>query len=178
MVICFVFRPSQPNQSPQNVDIQNDAVVSIRYTLKDLEGNVLDTNVEGDPLNYLQGHGNIVIGLEEALQGKQSGDNIDVQIPAEKAYGERQPNLEAKIPRDRFPEGADLQVNMHFEAENEHGRHPFMITEVHDDHVVADGNHPLAGKPLHFQVEVLEVREATSDEIAHGHVHGPGGHHH
>lgn len=160
------------------MQISKDNVVGIRYTLKDLEGKTLDSNVDGAPLYYLQGHSNIIIGLEEQLEGKSQGDNVDVKIEPAKAYGEHDSNLKVNIPKDQFPPEATLEVNMQFEASGGGQRQIFTIKEVADDHVVADGNHPLAGVTLHFQVEVLEVREATSDELAHGHVHGPGGHQH
>lgn len=152
--------------------------MSISYTLKDFDGVLLDSNREGAPLAYIQGHGNIIPGLEEQLSGKTIGDSIEVKLTPDKAYGERNPQLETKIPRSSFPEGADLQVAMQFEAQSEQGSQIFMIKEVHEDHIIADGNHPMAGKSLHFEVDVIGVRAASSDELAHGHVHGPGGHHH
>ena len=149
-------------------------VVSIHYTLKNDAGSVLDSSEGRDPLNYLHGHGNIIGGLESALEGKASGEKLDVQIAPEDGYGVRDDNLLQSVPRTQFDPDQKIEPGMQFQA----GQQIVTVTEVSDDSVTVDGNHPLAGETLHFSVSVEEIRDASEEEIAHGHVHGPGGHHH
>jgi FKBP-type peptidyl-prolyl cis-trans isomerase SlyD len=151
-----------------------DAVVSIRYTLT-VDGQVLD---QGD-LDYLHGHGNIIQGLEEALEGKQAGDSMNVVVPPEKAYGERNEEGVMVVPLHAFPQDSEVQPGMQFYAEGQDGRPlPITVLEVNGDEVTVDSNHPLAGETLNFAVEVTGVRPASREELDHGHVHGPGEHHH
>ena len=155
-----------------------DKVVSIDYTLTDGDGNTLDTSEGRGPLAYLHGAGNIIPGLETALEGKTSGDAFKVTVPAADAYGERDPDLVQPVPRDRFPDGADIEVGSQFQAQTAAGARTITVVEVKDGEVVIDANHPLAGQSLTFAVEVVEVRDAEPAELQHGHPHGPGGHEH
>ena len=161
------------------MNVAPDKVVLIHYTLKDDKGNVLDTSSGGDPLAYLHGQGNIVLGLEKALEGKQVGDKVDVRVTPDEGYGVRDEKLVQSVPRRAFGSIKKIEPGMQFHAQYSHG-HAQVITVKHvkGDMVTIDGNHPLAGEHLNFAVEITGVREPTSEEIEHGHVHGPGGHHH
>lgn len=159
--------------------IAADSVVSIHYTLTLDSGDEVDSSRGGEPLLYLHGHGNIVPGLEEELLTRGVGDKFMVTVPAAKGYGERKDDASRRVPRTAFPKGAKLQPGMQFGVQGDDGDvRPVWIVKVEKDEVELDLNHPLAGETLHFQVEVLEVRSATPDELKHGHPHGPGGHHH
>lgn len=161
------------------MQISQDKVVSIHYTLTGADGETLDSSRgRGEPLAYLHGHGNIIPGLENALTGKSAGDTLNVQVAPAEGYGERYEQLVQQVPRSAF-EGVDtLEPGMQFQAETGMGVRLFTITEVQGDQVTIDGNHPLAGQTLNFDVEVTEVRDASPEELEHGHVHGPGGHEH
>lgn len=158
--------------------IAKDKVVSIDYTLTDAKGAVLDKSSQGRPLYYIQGAGNIIPGLEKALEGKAAGETLKAQIPHKDAYGPRDESLMQVIPKSDFGEIRDLKVGMELEAESEDGIRIITVTKIEAEQVTVDGNHPLAGMDLTFDVNVVEVRDATSEELSHGHVHGPGGHHH
>lgn len=158
--------------------IAKNKVVAIDYTLTDKEGNLIDSSENHGPLYYIQGIGNLIPGLEAKLEGKTKGDNLKVVVPASEAYGEKQDSLCQKVPRAQFENGGSIEVGMQFEVETEQGELVVTVTDVTGDTVTVDGNHPLAGVELHFDVTVREIREATAEELAHGHVHGPGGHHH
>ncbi len=160
------------------MQVANDKVVSIHYTLTNKDGNVLDTSDGREPLAYIQGKQNIIPGLENALAGKEVGDKINVTIPPAEAYGERSLELIQEIPRAAFGEIQDLETGMQFQMQSPNGPVIITITNIQDDKVIVDGNHPLAGEELTFDVEIVEVREATEEELAHGHVHGPEGHQH
>lgn len=155
--------------------IENQKVASIEYTLTDSDGNVLDSSDEGEPLSYLHGHGNIVPGLENALEGKSPGDRLSVDVAPEHGYGERDESLVQSIPRSRFPDEG-LEVGAQFHAEAGGHSHVVTVVDIDDEDVTVDANHPLAGQSLHFDVTVTGVRDATEEELAHGHVHD--GHHH
>jgi len=158
--------------------VARDTVVTIHYTLKNDAGEVLDSSSGGDPLAYIHGSGNIIVGLEEALEGRAAGDRVAVAIPAVKAYGEHDVTLVQQVPRRAFQSGGDIKAGMRFTAQTEHGPRQVVVTRVAGDMVTVDGNHPLAGQALNFDVEITEVRAASEQELAHGHVHGPGGHDH
>jgi len=160
------------------VQIARNKVVSIHYTLRDEQGTVLDSSQGRAPLTYLHGKGNIIPGLEQALDGKAAGEKLDVSLAPEQAYGARDERLVQILPRSRLPEGTELAPGMQLRVEGPQGRRLVQVMKVERDFVTVDGNHPLAGRTLHFAVEVAEVRKATHEEISHGHVHGPGGHHH
>lgn len=153
-------------------------VVTIDYTLTNGLGEVLDTSDGREPLAYLHGSGNIIKGLESALEGKKSGDSFRVTIPAADAYGERDETQIAVIERAQFADAEPIEPGMQFDVRTEHGPRTITIQKVEKDQVTIDGNHPLAGTALTFAVNVRGVRAATGEELAHGHVHGPGGHHH
>ena len=160
------------------MNIEQDKVVLIHYTLTDEAGKVLDSSSSGEPLAYLHGQGNIISGLESALNGKQAGDKLKVRVEPADGYGVRDDELVQQVPRRQFG-GTDLKPGMQFHAQTSQG-HARVVTvsRIVGDMVTVDGNHPLAGEVLNFEVEVAEVRDATQEELEHGHVHGPGGHHH
>lgn len=157
--------------------IQLKSVVAIHYTLTDDQGAEIDSSIGGEPMVYLHGAGNIIRGLELALLGKKAGDKINAQIAPEDGYGEFVADMVQIVPRSVFGEQS-VEIGMRFNADTERGPLSFSVKEVKDDEVIVDGNHPLAGKTLHFDVSIEAVREATEEELAHGHVHGAGGHHH
>jgi FKBP-type peptidyl-prolyl cis-trans isomerase SlyD len=159
------------------MQISNEKVVAIHYTLRDGEGRVIDSSEGKDPLYYLHGFGNLIPGMEEGLAGKVKGDKFDLKVSPEKGYGVRDEAQVQQVPIDAFG-GAEVKPGMQFRAGNEHGQYIVTVVEVSPEFVVVDANHPLAGVELHFAVEVMDVREATEDEMAHGHAHGPDGHHH
>lgn len=159
--------------------IADDVVVTIEYTLRNEGGEVLDESHGDDALSYLHGHDNIVAGLESALTGKQVGDVVTIAVAPEDGYGVRDPAAVRSLAREEFPPDADLRVGVQFVAELEDGEQvPMWITAVDDDNVSIDLNHPLAGVTLHFEVKVLELRQAGANELAHGHPHGRDGHDH
>jgi len=156
------------------MNISQDSVVSIHYTLRDNQGNILDSSSGRDPLQYLHGRGNLIIGMEEGLEGRSMGEQFDLKISAEKGYGLKNDQLIQQVPLSAF---GDQPVNTGMQFSTQKGQ-VVTVTEVGKDTVTVDGNHPLAGVELNFQVEVVNIRTATEEEIAHGHVHGPGGHDH
>ena len=160
------------------MSIAQDQVVSIHYTLKNDAGEVLDQSGNGEPLTYLHGHGNLIPGLERELAGKGPGDKLSVKIPPADAYGEYDKALVQQVPRRALKGIRDLKVGMRLQAQGPQGAHAVTVTALTGDLVTLDGNHPLAGQNLNFDVEVAEVRPATEDELSHGHAHGPGDHHH
>jgi FKBP-type peptidyl-prolyl cis-trans isomerase SlyD len=160
------------------MSISNNSVASIHYTLTDGEGKVIDSSQGQEPLAYLHGAGNIIPGLEKALAGKVVGDKFKVNIPAAEAYGVRDDNMVQELPSNMFSGIDKIEVGMEFHAETEHGLQVVTVTKVEGDTITIDGNHPLAGVDLTFDVEVADVRDATQEELDHGHAHGAGGHHH
>lgn len=156
------------------MQITKHSVAGIHYTLRDNDGNVIDTSSGRDPLYYLHGAGNLIIGMEEGLEGKSKGDKLSLKIAPAKGYGEKDPGLVQKVPRSAF---GDQEVKVGMQFSTNHGD-VVTVTEVGLEAVTVDANHALAGVELNFEVEIMEVRTATSEEISHGHVHGPGGHHH
>jgi FKBP-type peptidyl-prolyl cis-trans isomerase SlyD len=159
------------------VQIAKNNVATINFRLSDDRGNLIDESTENDPVVYLHGVGNLVLGLERALEGKSKGDSISVVVSPEDGFGNRDDSLVQEVPRDRF-EGDSVEIGMQFQARTPGGVRVFRVVEVKDDVVRVDGNHELAGETLHFDVKVLDVRSASAEEIEHGHAHGPGGHHH
>jgi FKBP-type peptidyl-prolyl cis-trans isomerase SlyD len=160
------------------VQVSSDKVVLIHYTLKDDAGEVVDTSDGGDPLAYIQGHGNLVQGLEKALQGKEKGSKVTVSVPPEEGYGKFDSKLIQRVPKRSMQSAGQIKKGMQFQARTEDGMRVFTVTALVGDMVTLDGNHPLADKTLHFAVEVVDVRDASAEELEHGHVHGVGGHHH
>ncbi len=159
------------------MQIEKHKVVSIHYTLTDNSGNTLDSSAGRNPLFYIHGMGNLIPGMEEGLEGKGRGDKLQIKVSPEKGYGVRDERLLQKVPRSAFG-SQEVKTGMQFRADAGGGPQVVTVTEVGFETVTVDGNHPLAGVELNFAVEVMDVRLATADEIAHGHVHGPGGHHH
>ena len=158
--------------------ISKDCVVSMNYVLKDREGEVIDES-RGEPLLYLHGHGNIIPGLEKALENLKVGDKKKVEVPSAQGYGEFDPDKQFGIPGDQFPPDVQLQPGMMLELTPDDGPSIIArITKVTPELIEVDANHALAGKDLFFDVEIVALRTATPDELAHGHAHGPGGHHH
>ncbi len=160
------------------MQVEKNRVVTLHYTLRDEQGTVLDSSSGRSPLSYLHGKGNIIPGLEQALAGKATGDRLDVSVTPQLGYGARDERLVQIVPRNRFGEVADLAPGMQVRASSPQGQRMVTIVRVDRDFVTVDGNHPLAGRTLFFSVEVTEVRKATHEEVSHGHVHGPDGHHH
>jgi len=158
--------------------IKEGKVVQLAYTLKDSAGEILDESTTSDPFFYLHGAGQIVPGLEAGLTGLKMGDKKTVTVTPDQGYGEEDPQLRLTVPRTQFPKDIDVKVGMEFEARGPQGPMPFVVAGVEGDQIQIDGNHPLAGETLHFDVEVLGIRDATTEEKSHGHAHGPGGHHH
>jgi FKBP-type peptidyl-prolyl cis-trans isomerase SlyD len=158
--------------------ISANKVVTLAYTLRGDDGEIIDQSSEGSPLLYLHGAMNIVPGLEEKLEGVGAGETVTAVVPPEKGYGPRVGEAQ-EVPRRLFPADAQLFAGMQVLAHDDQGREiPFFVTGFTDDTVTVDPNHPLAGETLHFEVTVEALRDATAEEIEHGHPHGPGGHHH
>ena len=161
------------------MSIKNNSAVSFHYTLTDDSGQQLDSSDGRQPLSYLHGAGNIIPGLENALEGKSTGDKMIVAVTAAEGYGEVQPALIQEVPRGSFEGVENIEVGMQFEAQTGNGDSvPVTVTAVTDESITVDGNHPLAGKNLNFDVSIEEVRDASQEELDHVHVHGPTGHNH
>lgn len=159
--------------------IASNKVATLHYTLKDDKGALIESSVGNEPLAYIHGVGNLIPGLEAKLEGKQAGDKLSVVVPAEDAYGERDEELIEEVERSEFDEGEELEVGKEFQYDDEDGNvFHVRVVKVGEKMVTIDGNHPLAGQTLAFEVEVLGVRDASKEELEHGHVHGEGGHHH
>ncbi len=155
--------------------VEKNVVVSIAYQVRTEDGVLVDEAPANQPLEYLHGHQNLVIGLENALEGKSVGDKFEVRVKPEEGYGEYNENMVQRVPKDIFVGVDELVVGMRFIADTDLGPLPVVITEVNENEVVVDGNHMLAGQELHFSVEVIATREATLEEMAHGHIHTEGG---
>jgi len=158
--------------------VSNGKVVSIHYTLKDDEGTILDSSSGKDPLAYLHGSNNVISGLETAMEGKKPGENFSVRIEPTEAYGEKDDSKMQVLDRSMFGEH-EVQIGQQFHAADPEGNSIVVtVTNIDGDEIIIDGNHPLAGITLNFDVEVVDIRDASEEEISHGHVHGEGGHHH
>ena len=155
-----------------------DKVVTMHYTLTDTKGEILDSSNGAEPMPYLHGHMNIIPGLERELEGKKVGDKLTVNVAAKDGYGERNDAMIESVPREMFQGVDEIQPGMQFHAETGQGMAVVTVVEVGDNEVKIDGNHPLAGTDLTFDVEIVDVRDASAEELEHGHVHGPGGHQH
>ncbi|EYU14739.1 peptidylprolyl isomerase [Photorhabdus luminescens] len=158
--------------------VAKDLVVSLAYQVRTEDGVLVDESPASAPLDYLHGRGSLISGLEKALEGREAGESFDVSVQADDAYGQYDDNLVQRVPKDVFVGVDELEVGMRFLADTDMGPVPVEITAVEDEHVVVDGNHMLAGQNLKFNVEVIAIREATEEELAHGHVHGAHGHEH
>ena len=161
------------------MSFQKDQVVSFHYTVKNQDGIVVESSRGESPLAFISGQGQILPKLEEALSEMEINESRQVTLPPEDAYGEFRPDAVQVTNRSNFPSDTELQPGMQFWAGTDDGHQmPFTVKEVGEEKVTIDFNHPLAGQTLTFDIELIEVRPATPEELAHGHVHGPGGHHH
>ncbi len=159
--------------------IAQHKVVTIHYEVSDSDSDeVIDSSENSEPMTYLHGARNIIPGLEQALEGKSEGDELEVTIPPAEAYGERSEDRIQQVPMEAFQGMDKVEPGMAVTAQTEQGQINLVVTAVENDVVTVDANHPLAGKSLKFKVTVEQVRDASEEELAHGHVHGPGGHHH
>jgi len=159
--------------------IQNDKVVTMHYHLTDPDGQVLDSSRGSDPLTYLHGAGHIIRGLEQALTGLDVGTTKTVEVEPADAYGEHDANAIQTVPRQELAGIENLQVGMQLQAQHPDGETiTFFVADIRSDEVILDTNHPLAGVALTFAVEIMDIRDATAEELTHGHVHGEGGHQH
>ncbi|MDR0182761.1 FKBP-type peptidyl-prolyl cis-trans isomerase [Lysobacter arvi] len=157
--------------------IEKDRVVRFHYTVSEVGQEPLETSEGREPLAILIGHGNIIPGLETAMDGREAGDKFEVDVNAADAYGERREGLTQRVPKKHF-KGARLEPGMQAVLPTNFGPRAVTIQKVGMSVVDVDLNHPMAGKDLHFAIEIVDVREASPEEIEHGHVHGDGGHHH
>ncbi|OTA15465.1 FKBP-type peptidyl-prolyl cis-trans isomerase [Xenorhabdus vietnamensis] len=155
--------------------VAKDLVVSLAYQVRTEDGVLVDESPVSAPLDYLHGRGSLISGLEKALEGREAGERFDVSVEADDAYGQYDDSLVQRAPKDVFVGVDDLQVGMRFLADTDQGPIPVEITAIEGDEVVVDANHMLAGQNLKFNVEIIAIREATEEELAHGHVHGQGG---
>ncbi len=160
------------------MQIAERTVASFHYTLTNDAGTVIDSSSGTDPLAYLHGVGNIVPGLEKAMEGRAAGDKFDVKVSPEEGYGTPNEMLIQVVPREAFQGVDDIEVGMQFQAQTPQGAISVSVAKIEDGMVTVDGNHPLAGQNLNFAIEVVDVRAASEEEVTHGHVHGSGGHNH
>ena len=160
--------------------ITKGSVVLFDYTLTDDDKELIDSSKDAGPLAYLQGEGQIVKGLEKAMEGKSAGDSFKISVAPEEGYGTIDPAKIAVVDADQIEGGDELEEGMQLEAshDSEEGEQIVVVSKIEGNKVTLDGNHPLAGMNLHFDIKIREVRAATAEEIEHGHVHGNGGHHH
>ena len=158
--------------------VEDHKVVGIEYTLKDKTGDVVDTNVGDESLYFIQGLGSIVPGLERAMHGRPLGDSFEIEIKAAEGYGEFDATKVRKIPKSVVKNLGEVTPGMMLQAQGPDGMEVVTVTQVTETEVHLDANHPMAGKDLFFAIRIAEIRDATEDELAHGHAHGPGGHHH
>ena len=157
------------------MNIEDKKVVSFHYTLRDEHGKQLESSREGDPMTYLHGAGNIIPGLEKAMAGKVAGDQFEARVEPAEAYGERDENGVQRIPAKHFKQAGRLEPGQMVALQTRQGPRQVMVVKVGRFNVDIDTNHPMAGLSLTFDVEVTDVRDATAEEVTHGHVHGPGG---
>lgn len=158
--------------------IEKGSVVSLNFTLTDSDKNLIESSEAKKPLMYLHGFQNLLPKVEEALNGKATGEKVNVSVTKTEAYGDVVPELIQTVKREQFENSKDLQEGMAFQVQTPEGVQVFAITKINGDDITIDGNHPLAGMDLEFALEVLDIREASKEEMDHGHVHGPGGHEH
>ena len=159
--------------------VSEQKVVTMNYEVADDQGQLIDRSEEGGPLAYIHGNGQLIPGLETALEGRGKGDKIAVDVPPEQGYGERDEEGVQTVARNQFDDSVEIEVGMQFEAQDEDEGHQIVtVVAVDGENITLDTNHPLAGKNLCFEVEILDVRDASAEELSHGHVHGPGGHDH
>ena len=153
--------------------IATNSVVTMHFAVMDGEKNTIDNSFDGEPLEFIIGTGYLIPGLEDALIDRSKGDTFSISVEPEQGYGERHEQLMQAVPKSMF-DGMEIEVGMQFSASTDEGDQPVIIIDIQDDDVIVDGNHPLSGITLNFDVEIIDVRAATSEELAHGHVHGKG----
>jgi len=153
-------------------------VIGFHYTLKDGEGTTIDSSIGSTPLLFLEGSGMIIPGLEKDLLAMNIGDKKNIEVKSADAYGEKRDDMIITVEKSQFPEGTEITAGDQFRVNQDPNMPPFTVLSVEADKVTLDGNHPLAGLDLFFDVEITEKRDATKEEIDHGHAHGEGGHHH
>ena len=158
--------------------IAKGKVVVINYSLKDSEGTLIESSLDEEPLIYLHGSGFLIPGLEKAMEGKSNGDTVKAAVSPEDGYGEYDKELVFTVPKSEFPKGEPVEVGMQFHSHSEEEDHIFIVKEISGDSVTLDANHPLAGQHLNFEISILDVRDATSEELDHGHAHDGHNHHH
>jgi FKBP-type peptidyl-prolyl cis-trans isomerase SlyD len=156
------------------MQVAKDKVVTAKYVLKSVEGQVLDASSDDQPMTYLHGSGEILKGLETVLEGKVAGDQCSITLKADDAYGQPTEDLVQVVEKEMFSDMDDLAVGTVFHAETEEGVLEYEVVKIDGEKVTIDGNHPLAGEDLSFEIEITEVRDATSEELEHGHAHGEG----
>jgi FKBP-type peptidyl-prolyl cis-trans isomerase SlyD len=166
------------NTNTKQMIIQKNCVVTVDYTLTDSEGIVIDSSLSHEPMVYLHGTGSLLPGMEHSLEGKAAGDKFKISLTPENAFGLRDEALVHRVPMDELVHIEGLKEGSQIQAESEAGDQLFTVILIEDHEVTLDGNHPLAGQTLNFDLDVKAVRAATAEEIAHRHVHGAGGHHH
>ncbi|SIO17552.1 peptidylprolyl isomerase [Salinivibrio sp. ES.052] len=154
--------------------IAKDVVVSLAYQVKNEDGALVDESTAQEPLQYLHGHRNLIVGLEKALEGREKGESFEVTVGPDEAYGDYQEAMVQRVPANVFQGVDQVEVGMRFMAETDQGQIPVEVTEVEGDEVVVDANHMLAGQTLSFSVDITDVREATEEELSHGHIHQDG----
>lgn len=155
--------------------ISTNKVIVLHYAVSDSEDTLIDSSYDHKPLAVIQGTGYLIPGLEQALDGHQAGDKFDVAVSPDQAYGVRIDEYVQTVPKAMFADIEDLAVGTQLRATTDDGEQTVIVIDVTDDEITVDGNHPLAGIELKFDVDILEVRDATEDELSHGHVHGEGG---
>lgn len=155
--------------------VEKNKVVSMHYVLRDSQGEIVDQSETNEPMSFIQGIGNIIPGLERAIEGKAIGDKFKVTIhPEDGGYGPIQLDLIGEVPRSNFDESETLELGVVFEVSNEQGQYLARVVELRDNSVVLDANHPMAGQILNFEIEVVGIRDANLTELSHGHVHPSG----
>lgn len=154
--------------------IEENKVAIIHYSVSDSEGTLIDSSYDHEPLSVIHGTGYLIPGLEDALKGHIAGDTFEVDVPADDGYGHRHDGFVQVVPKEMFGDIKDLEIGTQLRAETDHGEQTVIVVDMSEDTITVDGNHPLAGIDLSFDVEVLEVRDATKEELEHGHVHTEG----
>lgn len=159
------------------MSIEKNQVVLFHYSVRDEDGTVVEDSHGGQPNAYLHGHGGIIKGLEEGLEGREAGDTFSVTVTPDKAYGPRRPDAVQRVPIKHLIGAKRWKAGMVAQVQTEQGRRHVVVAKVGHKFADVDTNHPMAGRTLTFDIEVIEVRAADAEELAHGHAHGPGGHH-
>ena len=160
------------------MQVSEHKVVTLKYEVVDEQGQLVDRSEDDGPLAYIHGNGQLIFGLETSLTGHVQGEKLSIDVPPDQGYGERDENGIQKVSRSQFDNGDEIEAGMQFETQDDEEHQIVTVVGVEGDEITLDTNHQLAGMTLHFKVEIVEVRDATPEELDHKHVHGPGGHHH